>query len=247
MNFGTSVNFVESKDSSIFVAAGTGGLKILTVEIDEGIPDDIIPTKPCPTLIENIIAMFPENKDNRTDNSELFVDGNNLNLRLVKESPVYVTFIDEGAGWRNSLAYYTYDAANPPATVDDIELHLVFPNISKEGEGGALTTGDRVQLGDSPFAENSVIGFCLIAQGWKNGATVDGIYQHYTNTEFNNNSDQQHVLFKEQNCKDLVLCFEDYQLPDGDNDFNDIIFSITDNEEDNLVATAFDLENIVEK
>ncbi|NOU60565.1 DUF4114 domain-containing protein [Marinifilum caeruleilacunae] len=247
MDFDASVNFVESKENCIFVAAGTGGLKILSIEIDEGIPDDIIPTKPCPTLVDNIIAMFPAGKDNRDANSDLFADGNNLILKLQKESPVYLTFIDEGAGWRNSLAYYTYDADNPPTGEDEIELHMLFPNVSKEGEGGGLTPGDRVQLGDEAFPENTVIGFCLIAKGWKNGATTDGIYRHYTNVEFNEDDNQQHVLFIEQNCKDIVLCFEDIQLPNGDKDYNDIIFAITDNEEDNLVATAFDTENIIEK
>lgn len=248
MDFHASVNFVESKGNYIFVAAGTGGLKILTIEIDEGIPDNIILTKPCPTLINNIIAMFPESKNNRNAQPDLFSDGNNLNLRLVKESPVYVTFIDEGAGWRNSLAYYTYDAATPPSDSDELELHMVFPNISKEGEGGGLTSGNRVQLGNATFPQNTVIGFCLIVQGWKNGTTVDGVYRHFTNIEWNRNSNQQHILFKEQNCKDIVVCFEDIDISSGgDKDYNDIIFTVTDNEQDNLVATAFDLDNIIEK
>ncbi len=248
MEFGSSVNFVESKGNYIFVAAGTGGLKILTIELDEGIPDDIIPTKPCETLVDNIIAMFPAGKDNRTANADLFNDENKLILKLTKESPVYLTFVDEGAGWKNSLAYYTYDSENPPANADEIELHILFPNASKEGSGGGLKAGDRVQLGDAAFAENTVIGFCLIAKGWKNGATVDGDYRHYTNIEWNtDNKLQQHVLFKEQNCKDIVLCFEDIRLPEGDKDFNDIIFTVNDNEEDANIATTFDITNIVEK
>nr|WP_320118023.1 DUF4114 domain-containing protein [uncultured Marinifilum sp.] len=247
MDFNSSVNFVESRDNYIFVAAGTGGLKILTIEIDEGIPEDIIPTKPCETLIDNIIEMFPAGKNNIETHSDLFADGNNLILRLIKESPVYLTFIDEGAGWRNSLAYYTYDASTPPTSLDDVELNMLFPNVSKEGEGGGLTSGDRVQLGDEAFPENTVIGFCLIAKGWKNGATTDGVYSHYTNVEWNENNNQQHVLFIEDQCKDIVLCFEDVQLPGGDKDINDIIFAVTDNAEDNLVATAFDTTNIIVK
>ncbi len=247
MDFGSSVNFVESRGNYIFVAAGTGGLKIITIEMDEGVPDDIIPTKPCETLVDNIIAMFHENKDNRAANSDLFSDENNLILKLTKESPVYLTFVDEGAGWKNSLAYYTYDAEYPPASADELELHMLFPNASKEGFGGGLKTGDRVQLGDAPFAQNTVIGFCLIAQGWKNGATVDGVYRHYTNIEWNKDAKQQHVLFKEKNCKDIVLCFEDTQVPGGDKDFNDIIFTVNDNEEDANIATAFDTTNMVEK
>ncbi|MRT93187.1 DUF4114 domain-containing protein [Ancylomarina sp. 16SWW S1-10-2] len=249
MDLSGSANFVESQGNYIFVAAGTGGLKILTFELDEGLPEEIIPTKPCETLVENIIKMFPEYTDNRSAYPELFNDENNLILKLTKESPVYLTFVDEGAGWKNSLAYYTYDADNIPESADEIELHMLFPNASKEGSGGGLKAGDRVQLGDSDFPENTVIGFCLIANGWKNGATTDGNYRHYTNIELNDNVDgqkQQHTLFIEQGCKDIVLCFEDARLPGGDIDFNDIIFTVNDNETDANVATAFDLTNIVE-
>ena len=55
-----SSNFVQSRDSIIFVASGLGGLKILAISIDEGIPDDIIPVEPCPTLMDAITLMFPE-------------------------------------------------------------------------------------------------------------------------------------------------------------------------------------------
>ena len=210
-------------------------------------PDDIIATKPCATLVDNILAMFPERKDNTVDNSDLFAESANLTLRLIKESPVYLTFVDEGAGYRNSLAYYTYDADNVPESADDVELHLLFENASKVDGGGGLVTGDRVQLGESAFPANTVIGFCLIANGWKNGTAVDGLYNNYTNPEWNNNSTQQHILFQESGCHDLVLSFEDIRLPGGDKDFNDLMFTVNDNEEDANVATAFDLENIIVK
>ena len=245
MDLDGSANFVKSEGDYIFVAAGTGGLKIITIGIDEGTPDDMIKTKPCETLVDNIMALFPENTDNTVGNSNLFAESANLKLRLIKESPVYLTFVDEGAGLKNSLAYYTYDADNIPESADDVELHMLFENASKVNEGGGLVAGDRVQVGESAFPANTVIGFCLIVGGWKNGTTVDGVYYHYTNTEWNTNSTQQHVLFQESGCHDLVLSFEDIRLPYGDKDFNDLMFTVNDNEEDANVATAFDLENII--
>jgi hypothetical protein len=248
MDFDASVNCVKSAGDYIFVASGTEGLKIISIAIDEGLPEDIIETETCETLLDTLDVMFPENEDNRDgDNADLFTGENTLTLTLLEDSPVYLTFIDEGAGLKNSLAYYTYDAENPPTSADDVELQMLFPNASKVGEGGALTIGDRVQLGDSDFSANTVIGFCLIVSGWKNGTTVDGVYYHYTNTEWNTNETQQHVLFKESTCDDLVLCFEDIQIPGGDKDYNDIIFTVNDSEEDDNVATAFDLTGIVVK
>ncbi|NJO89881.1 MAG: hypothetical protein HC831_13740 [Chloroflexia bacterium] len=118
---GQSANFVESKDSVVFVATGLGGLKILSISVDEGAPDDVIPTKPCPTLLGHIAELFPEGSNNYVALPELFLSTNTKNVILKKESEVYITFTDEVAGWRNSLGYYIYNLNNPPLNADQLE------------------------------------------------------------------------------------------------------------------------------
>jgi hypothetical protein len=107
MNFGEaqSANFVESKGEVIFVATGLGGLKILAISIDEGVPDDVEPSEPCETLMANISEMFPERMDVRNVHDDLFSESAVLNIHVTEETPVYVSFIDEGAGWRNTFGY----------------------------------------------------------------------------------------------------------------------------------------------
>lgn len=248
-----SANFVESKDSVIFVATGLGGLKILSISVDQGVPGDIIPTKSCPTLISHVLELFPESRDNFKANPDLFIPTDTKNVILKSESAVYITFMDEVASWRNSLGYYTYNLSNPPASIDMLEKHILFPNVSQTNLGGALTKGDMVQVGNKKFPANTVIGFYLIAKGWKSGNVTDGLYTHYTNTEFNPAFSQQHTLFVNGECNELVLTFEDISLTEklsySDNDFNDLIFVITDNKDVNhkTPSTAFDLTNIPKK
>ncbi|HYX05282.1 MAG TPA: DUF4114 domain-containing protein [Bacteroidales bacterium] len=244
-----STNFVESRDDVIFVATGLGGLKILGISIDEGVPDDIIPTQTCTFLSDEISSLFPEGEDNTVKYPELFNDTAVLNITTTAETPVYVTFVDEGAGWKNTFGYYAYPANDPPTTVEDLQKHIVFPNVSKVGDGGGLEAGDMVQLGDKPFPANTVIGFYMVARGWQNGLTTDGIYTHYTNTEFNTNNNQQSTLFINNECNDLVLTFEDVYLRDGfcDHDYNDIILVIKDNPDVTVANTNFDVSRIPKK
>jgi hypothetical protein len=239
-----SSNFVQSRDSIIFVASGLGGLKILSISIDEGIPDDIIPGEPCPTLMDAITLMFPEGQEAIIHHPYLFEEGVTLNVTVDEETPVYVKFIWEGAGWKNTFGYYAYPADNPPSSIEELEKYVVFPNASMVGSGGGLEPGDMVQLGNEPFPANTVIGFYLVAQGWANGQMVDGVYTHYTNIDFNNNNNQQHLLFIEDGCEDLVLTFEDIMLPGGDKDFNDIILVIKDNDED-FPNTKFNVDGVI--
>ncbi len=244
-----STNFVKSKDNVIFVATGLGGLKILGISIDEGVPDDIIPTKTCPFLSDEISSLFPEGENNTLKYPELFNDTAMLSIRTTSETPVYITFVDEGAGWKNTFGYYAYPANDPPATVEDLQKHIVFPNVSKVGDGGGLEAGDMVQLGDKPFPANTVIGFYMVAKGWQNGLTTDGIYTNYTNTEFNTNNSQQSTLFINNECNDLVLTFEDVYIRDGfcDHDYNDIILVVKDNPDVTVANSHFDVSSIPHK
>jgi hypothetical protein len=245
-NDNNSSNFVQARDSIVFVASGLGGLKILSISIDEGIPDDIIPTDPCPTLLDAISIYLPERKDATKHSPELFASNVTLNVTTTEETPVYIVFVDEGAGWKNTFGYYAYPADTPPTSVAELQKYVVFPNVSKVDDGGGLEAGDMVQLGTEPFPANTVIGFYLVAQGWANGQMVNGVYTHYTNIEFNHNKAQQHVLFIENGCDDLVLGFEDIRVANlsSDKDFNDIILVIKDNDEQ-LPNTKFSTEGIV--
>jgi hypothetical protein len=238
-----SSNFVMAQDSIVFVASGLGGLKILSISIEEGIPDNIISTTPCPTLMTNITESLPEQKNAMNHSPWLFNPDNFLNVKTAVETDVYLSFIFEGAGWRNTFGYYAYPADNPPLTLEDLEQYVVFPNVSMLNEGGGLEPGDMVRLGNEPFPANTVIGFYIVAKGWANGQMVDGLYTHFTNTELNYNNNQQHILFVEDGCQDLVIGLEDKRVGTGDNDFNDIIIAIKDNK-DELPNTKFDVNGI---
>lgn len=240
-NGSPSANLVESKDNLIFVASGTGGLKIIGISIDEGIPDDIIPSETCPQLLDAISNMFPQGQNANTAHPDLFYSANAPTIKTTEETPVYVVFVDEGAIWKNTFGYYAYPTNNPPASVNDIISHVVFPNVSKTGEGGGLEQGDMVLL--DTFPAGYTIGFYMIAKSWQNGMMVPGIYTHYSTLEFNPQNRQQHLLFIESNCNDLVFTLEDVRLPDGDKDFNDIILLVKDNAE-NLPNSKFDYTNI---
>lgn len=104
-----------------------------------------------------------------------------------------------------------------------------------------------LRLGDSKFPEGTVIGFFLIVDGWNaQTRTVNfNLTKIFTDLSLNKNSEQGHVLFKLNDFGDLIVTFEDViGIPGSDFDFNDIIFTISDNK-DNLEITSFNLDNVV--
>lgn len=146
---------------------------------------------------------------------------------LTDLADVWVTFVSEGAGYRNALGYYSYPVGSKPQTVDDIASHnIIFPNASMVGSSGGLVPGDRVYLGR--FPPNTVISWFVVANGWNGSNVGDGNNIFYSDTSFNpeNSSLNQHMVQLYDNAREInFLAFEDLRRDQGsDDDFNDAVF-----------------------
>ena len=184
-------------------------------------------------LLSKINNALPEGHPVPEANPGYLASGNETDVVLTEEAEVWVTFVHEGAGFQNTLGFYTYDVDNPPTSPDDIETHtVIFPNVSFIGSGGAMVSGDKMYLGT--FPEGTAIGWFLLANGWRDNKVHKGIYTLYSNPAFNDVDDdtkQQHTVLLNAPEDDLVLLgFEDMQRNRGsDEDFNDAVFYVTSN------------------
>jgi len=59
------------------------------------------------TLKNNVFLKLPEGKDIRKNNPNLITDDLGANLYFVENAEVTVAFLHEGAGFRNSLGFFT--------------------------------------------------------------------------------------------------------------------------------------------
>ena len=111
-------------------------------------------------------------------------------LQVLEGTTVSVSFINEGAGFRNSTGYFTFtdnsfDGLNKSSidtnsngtvsltelkNVSGVDFGWLFPNTSAELSGGVLQRGDTI---DVNFDQSSNLGFFLAPNAW-NGNTVQG-------------------------------------------------------------------------
>ena len=189
-----------------------------------GVPSNLItPDTFEKNFFDDINASLPEYKSLPTNHPE-FLAGTETNLVLTKQADVWITFVTEGAGWRNALGFYT----DP-----NKELKIIFPNASMGGSGGALSPGSKVYLGR--FPANTIIGWFLVANGWNGKQVVPGNGIRYSdpslNSETNSSLRQHMVLLNDVGRSRILLGFEDMGREDAgcDNDFNDAIFYVTAN------------------
>ncbi|MEM6966609.1 MAG: DUF4114 domain-containing protein [Bacteroidota bacterium] len=233
-----SANFIEIDGNQewVLIAKGLGGTKILrrpqpgdylpiSVYDNQGVPENISQVDVCDFLLSNVFNYaLPEHVNAVANHPEYFAPDVPTNIYIEEDADVSISFVHEGAGYKNVLGYYYYNADNPPTTVEDIAKLIVYPNASLQGSGGGLFVGNTVEL-YGHFKANTVIGFFLNSNGWQNGTITEGIGAHYSNFEFNQNGRQNVVLY-EPTCNSLVLCFDDQPVGSGDNDFNDAIFQV---------------------
>lgn len=197
-------------------------------------------------LLDDINASLPEGKRLPQSHPEYLADGQRANLVLKEEADVWVTFVTEGAGWRNALGYYSYSNSNIPKTAEDIEeLKIIFPNVSQRGSGGGLYPGDKVYLGQ--FPANTVISWFLVADGWSYPNVRTGNGTHFSQSDLNGEPEaslRQHlVMLYDKSREQFILGFED--VPRNwswcDDDFNDAVFYATANP-----ITAVKMDNVSE-
>ncbi|WP_274971808.1 DUF4114 domain-containing protein, partial [Zunongwangia profunda] len=208
----------------------------------QGVPDylegrDDISTE----TMKMIMDALPEGYPVPDYNPHYITAGYDTDLILDKDAAVWVTFVKEGAGYKNVLGFYTYDI-NAPKVKKPLpeDITIIFPNVSEGGSGGGLRAGYKVRIGD--FKAGTGIGWVLLANGWK-GYVTAGQWQLFSNPDYNPEADPElrnhNVLLADPENERFILGFEDIRrdYASCDQDFNDALFYVTANPYD-AIRTA---------
>ncbi|MEM6722348.1 MAG: DUF4114 domain-containing protein [Bacteroidota bacterium] len=196
--------------------------------------------------LQMISDAIPESYPVPDYNPHYISSGYDTDVALTQPADVWVTFISEGAGYRNVLGFYTYDVDNPPTTAPLPEdITIIFPNASALGSGGGLQVGDKVKIGTFPAGTG--IGWVLLANAWNSGSSTvgNGLWQLYSNPDYNPEAQADlryhNVLLNDPTNERIILGFEDIRRDYGscDNDFNDAVFYVTANPYTAMKTTNF--------
>lgn len=194
-------------------------------------PNDIIHA----SVISDLNAALPEHQSVPVNRPSYMTASNRSDLEFNQVTNVVLTFLHEGASFKNVLGFYKYNSNNPPATPDDIDtIFAAFPNVKYINNGGGLVSGNKVMLPLGTFQPGTALGFVLITDGFRNSNITTGNEMFYSNPAFNPETDvnkkKHSLLLRDIVRNNFVLSFEDKRR-DGvcDDDFNDAIFFINVN------------------
>ncbi len=208
-----------------------------------GVPNNLLATNDIVDndFLADVNASLPERIKLGVSHPEFLASEDDGSIVLVEDAEVWVTFVHEGAGNLNTLAYYSYPTNNPPANKSAITRStLVFPNTSYINSGGGLRSGNKVQLlyyntqqakYTNVFPAGTSVAWHFRSNGWTgNGATIKtSNLDFYSNKLFNPETDpnlrKHNVVLKDNQRKLLLIGFEDLKRDNGsDDDFNDAVF-----------------------
>jgi LruC domain-containing protein len=203
-------------------------------------------------LASKIGYTLPEGRDIRKNAQGLLPDSDDkTNLHFTEDAEVWVTFLSEGAGYRNSVGWFSYNTATPPRYPNEVNEKILFANASMPSpldQAGAAKQ-NTVYLGH--FTAGQSLGFMIVANGFNNtgrtlgGQRVAGVtdkpdpkWVFYTLRQLNPEaSSAQNLNVHTLMLKDLagasdgyqrmVIGFEDINREaGGDHDFNDVVLAI---------------------
>ncbi|GAA4931130.1 LruC domain-containing protein [Mucilaginibacter defluvii] len=184
------------------------------------------------SLLKFVNASLPENVPLSSSHPEYLSSNATTVIKVTAESDVWITFVSEGAGFLNTLAYYTYKTGTTPTLSSITNATIVFPNSSAYGSAGGLNAGDKVKIGRFPAGTS--IGFVLLQNAWTGSGVATTTTKYFSNDALNPESSaslkRHSVLLYDDVHKLFLIGFED--LPrdrDSDNDFNDLVFYASSN------------------
>lgn len=208
------------------------GFSVLGTYNTNGLPDylltrDIISSG----LSSRITSNLPEFKDLRQTNPTLLDEKYSRQLYVNEDAEVWVTFVHNGASFRNVLGYYFYEEGKKPNSIEEIQSKIIiFPHIN------ALRSGDKVKLkgnlANGGFSKGTTVGWFIISDGWRNGVISGSKPQLYSDRNLNtfiaNPNLREHMIFMyDQEARVMLIAWEDMPRTSGDHDFNDLIFYAT--------------------
>lgn len=205
---------------------------------------DMFDAKKKADLLTQIAVRLPEGKpigDNKAA-LDMLTDDEGANLFLKKNARVKVSYITEGAGYRNSVGFFKFAGADLATTAKPTDDKIMFPDYSSD----VIAYGDTVDLGD--FVAGDAIGFTISANGWNSTTKTVSANQvdsmiYRTIKRFNpetdiNNQRAHTILFKFDQMKMLILGIEDLNRNNcglnkqgvggcnSDDDFNDAVLAV---------------------
>jgi hypothetical protein len=232
---------------------------------ENGRPTTGLTSTPVPdAVLEEVDTLLPNGGTSISKTRPDWVRDATINL--VEPAHVSITFLSEGAGYRNALSYIVYPTDSPPRTWKDVPHYMIFPNASLNGKGGSLATGDTMLLpynvvSTAPDANGNeistqettlypagtTIAFCLHANMWAGTHVRTHPWRRYYTYPYLNPEKsltlQHHAVMYKSSVDDrLIIGMEDInRSPNSysDHDFNDIVFQVTASP-----FTAINLKNV---
>ena len=199
---------------------------------NNGRPNYLLPKDAIsPNLDTYIDNTLPERTDLRTSHPDLLTTNAIADIAITQSSDVYITYVSQGAGTTNAIAFYTYPTNKPLANAKDIKnITYIFPNA---GFGTTLEPGDKVKIGR--FDVGTSIGFVLLQGAWSSAyKTLDNKVVHFCsndvlNPEVDPKLKKHAVLINYTPENKVLIGFEDVDRTRGDcdHDFNDVIVYAT--------------------
>jgi LruC domain-containing protein len=146
------------------------------------------------SFTKNVGLSFPESQRIPVTRPEYIANGILSNVIVKEDAAVAITFLSEGAGYKNSLGYFVTKTGDPLVAPKIGDIVIIFPNSSAAYSGGGLYAGDTIKLrnplegenkGTYKFLAGTTIHWVLVQSGFVSGDVSNTAIRYYSDPELN--------------------------------------------------------------
>jgi hypothetical protein len=165
----------------------------------------------------NIFSNFKDDIDLKKNNLAIYNSA--TEIKVLKASPLLVSFVNEETDGNGCLAYFTYKTGTKPVNMNATNLKYLFPKVSSE----SLEYGDMVET--AKINAGMSVAFIFIANAW----TGKGTLNIAGNKVISTNSPKVVATALDLSSNQIVMGFET-DNENGISDMNDVLITISSKE-----------------
>lgn len=183
-----------------------------------GKPSNIQKNKSLDNALQaTIFSNFKDDIDLKKNNLAIY--NSSTEIKILKASPLLVSFVNEETDGNGCLAYFTYKTGTKPVNMNATNLKYLFPKVSSESlEYGDMVETAKINVGMS-------VAFVFIANAW----TGKGTLNIAGNKVISTNSPKVVATALDPSSNQIVMGFET-DNENGISDMNDVLITVSSKE-----------------
>lgn len=210
----------------IYISTSSVFCQLSGFDINTGKPQNLTQNPNCNENLQNkVFQTFLDDQNLANTNPDVF--NSTTEIKILKNTDLFISYISEETEGNMCLAYYTYKTGTKPSLNQKANVNYLFPRVNSE----ILTIGNSVKISNLKVGYS--VGFVIFNNAWTGKKALDLSSKKW----YSSDTPKSCATAYDIETNEIIIGFETDQKTISD--FNDLLFSIHCSEKNALKTQNF--------